>query len=306
MKRLTISMSDELFDKLDLIENKSLFIRKLIERELDILDNAPEDNISVPWTERVAILVDDVSTIFSRLELIERKFSGVNNTFENTQTPPDKINIQIPIVDNKIINDDPMLLIANDEEEAYGIISIENGNTETILLPDTQSVTNEKVELIKPVTTNNKQIEQEFAAHAQEMIVDNIPGQKIGPEKMVQYDPEENIHEIKLSKMISEKISKPEQEDVAFGLPGQEPQMQVPDKVTEEKTFAIPELKLPEQEKQETELVMPELKLPEQEKQETELVMPELKLPEQTKQDAEFVMPELKLPEQTKQETEFV
>jgi len=34
MKRLTISMSDELFDRLDEIENKSLFVRNIIEREL--------------------------------------------------------------------------------------------------------------------------------------------------------------------------------------------------------------------------------------------------------------------------------
>ena len=34
MKRLTISMSDELFDRLDEIENKSLFVRDIIEREL--------------------------------------------------------------------------------------------------------------------------------------------------------------------------------------------------------------------------------------------------------------------------------
>ena len=34
MKRLTISMSDELFEKLDEMSNKSLFVRNLIEHEL--------------------------------------------------------------------------------------------------------------------------------------------------------------------------------------------------------------------------------------------------------------------------------
>ena len=35
MKRLTISMSDDLFDSLSKIQNKSLFVRKLIEQGLD-------------------------------------------------------------------------------------------------------------------------------------------------------------------------------------------------------------------------------------------------------------------------------
>ncbi|MEZ5333804.1 MAG: hypothetical protein R2741_00450 [Methanolobus sp.] len=96
MKRLTISMSDELFEKLGTIENKSLFIRKLIERELDALDNGHSDE-TMPWTEKFATLRDEVSNIANRLEMIESKFPGIDENVGNIpihqETPQPSVNM---------------------------------------------------------------------------------------------------------------------------------------------------------------------------------------------------------------------
>ncbi|AFV25031.1 hypothetical protein Mpsy_2832 [Methanolobus psychrophilus R15] len=75
MKRLTISMSDELFKKLDRIENKSLFIRKLVERELETLEDTPETS-NKPWVHDFTILKENVDEIFLKLTEFEKHLTG--------------------------------------------------------------------------------------------------------------------------------------------------------------------------------------------------------------------------------------
>ncbi len=75
MKRLTISMSDELFEKLDRIENKSLFIRKLVERELEILEDRP-DTSNNPWVRDFTILKETVEELSLKLNIIEKHLAG--------------------------------------------------------------------------------------------------------------------------------------------------------------------------------------------------------------------------------------
>jgi hypothetical protein len=73
MKRLTISISDNLFEKLDRIENKSLFIRKLVERELEMLEDVPE-NGNQPWTQDITLLKGSVDELFSKMNEFEKHF----------------------------------------------------------------------------------------------------------------------------------------------------------------------------------------------------------------------------------------
>ncbi|MCQ6963074.1 hypothetical protein [Methanolobus chelungpuianus] len=75
MKRLTISMSDELFEKLDRIDNKSLFIRKLLERELEMLEDAPNATTG-PWVPDINVLKGSVDELFLKLGEIEKHLNG--------------------------------------------------------------------------------------------------------------------------------------------------------------------------------------------------------------------------------------
>lgn len=75
MKRLTISMSDELFEKLDRIENKSLFIRKLLERELEMLEDVSATTTE-PWVPDINILKGSVDELFLKLSEIEKHLNG--------------------------------------------------------------------------------------------------------------------------------------------------------------------------------------------------------------------------------------
>jgi hypothetical protein len=68
-------MSDELFEKLDRIENKSLFIRKLVERELEILEDRP-DTSNNPWVQDFTILKETVEDLSLKLNTIEKHLAG--------------------------------------------------------------------------------------------------------------------------------------------------------------------------------------------------------------------------------------
>ena len=84
MKRLTISMSDALFDKLNQVENKSLFIRKLIEGELLKGITSSSDSTYESLAGDIEDLQHEIQSISSRLISIEHKFSGVQ--FQSTGT----------------------------------------------------------------------------------------------------------------------------------------------------------------------------------------------------------------------------
>ncbi len=82
MKRLTISMSDALFDKLDQVENKSLFIRKLIEGELRKGITYSSDATYEGLAGDIEDLHHEIRSLSSRLASIEDQIADVKtNTF---------------------------------------------------------------------------------------------------------------------------------------------------------------------------------------------------------------------------------
>jgi hypothetical protein len=76
MKRLTISMSDALFDKLNQVENKSLFIRKLIEGELRKGITYSSDSTYESLAGDIEDLHHEIQSLSSRLVSIENQISG--------------------------------------------------------------------------------------------------------------------------------------------------------------------------------------------------------------------------------------
>ncbi len=318
MKRLTISMSDELFDKLDVIDNKSLFIRKLIERELDILDNSPSDDI-VSWTDRFAILRDDVNTILNRLALVENSFTETNEISRNIQSAPESRDIQES--DDEIFTKmNTTIPEINSEEEITDIDIIDEfGETDAQLQPQISEneIPPQAPVVVAPVIITNKADEQE-------------------PASAIQQNFEEQDHETNLSEMIVEKSShqemetsalktettEPEQfaqvieqtsQDTGFTMPelkspdptNQEPAFTIPEQTSQDAGSTMPELKPPEQANQDNAFTMPELRTPEQASQDAGSTMPEPKPPEQANQDNAFTMPELKPPEPANQDTGF-
>jgi hypothetical protein len=77
MKRLTISMSDALFDKLNQVENKSLFIRKLIEGELRKGITSSSDSTYESLAGDIEDLHHEIQSLSSRMLSIENQISGV-------------------------------------------------------------------------------------------------------------------------------------------------------------------------------------------------------------------------------------
>ncbi|WP_321419045.1 hypothetical protein [uncultured Methanomethylovorans sp.] len=77
MKRLTISMSDALFDKLNQVENKSLFIRKLIEGELQKGIISSSDSTYESLAGDIEDLHHEIQSLSSRMVSIENQISGV-------------------------------------------------------------------------------------------------------------------------------------------------------------------------------------------------------------------------------------
>ena len=87
MKRLTISMSDELFDRLNEIENKSLFVRDIIERELS--SETVGDGDTAPWLDELNVfrvenkeLTDRLNKIEKRLESTQSMVQAISRTAE--------------------------------------------------------------------------------------------------------------------------------------------------------------------------------------------------------------------------------
>jgi len=73
MKRLTISMSDELFERLNEIENKSLFVRNIIERELSFG------------------VVDTNERLADRLHEVEKQLEEIQSTLKSTSFVSDVV-----------------------------------------------------------------------------------------------------------------------------------------------------------------------------------------------------------------------
>ncbi|MDG6244049.1 MAG: hypothetical protein QCH31_06615 [Methanolobus sp.] len=317
MKRLTISMSDELFDKLDKIENKSLFIRKLIERELDVLDNIPA-NEKTPWKERFAILQDDVDMIFTRLKDLEYKIQMEEGVGGKLNTLPDIGNMQ-ETVQGSLETSDTILpqRCMNSPEEHTGSDTIEDteendSKTKTDVLVFEQ-------ELSQPVKESHA--ETEPAVEVFELLPDSIMKNVIEPDfqttEEIASQTVENPQGIKLSEIVAEKIDQkeaPPEENTSsdpikrtIETPAEMieytiPEFKPPAKERKEEGVVIPELKTPVQERKEEGVVIPELKTPVQERKEEGVVIPELKPPVQERKEEGVVIPELKTPVQERKE----
>lgn len=92
MKRLTISMSDALFDKLNQVENKSLFIRKLIEGELRKGITYSSDGTYESLAADIEDLNQEIQSLSSRLVSIENQISHteIHPTFEKDKLEYDQ------------------------------------------------------------------------------------------------------------------------------------------------------------------------------------------------------------------------
>lgn len=81
MKRLTISMSDALFSKLDQVENKSLFIRKLIEDEL-------RKGITYSSDATYETLVDDIEDLHHAIRSLSSRLMSIEDQIADMKTNP--------------------------------------------------------------------------------------------------------------------------------------------------------------------------------------------------------------------------
>ncbi len=95
MKRLTISLTDELFDQLNDIENKSYFVRELIEMKLNPTysanDKSEEDketneDESQQLNEDLNKIHEDISGLDSRIQSIEGHVESIHSILHDLKT----------------------------------------------------------------------------------------------------------------------------------------------------------------------------------------------------------------------------
>jgi len=134
MKRLTISMSDALFDKLNQVENKSLFIRKLIEGELLKGITSSSDSTYESLAGDIEDLQHEIQSISSRLVSIEHKFSGVQ--LQSTGTSNHESLNASPITS-------PAFMPAENVGEVSSIPASLNASVNSIICPEVSGNANE-------------------------------------------------------------------------------------------------------------------------------------------------------------------
>jgi hypothetical protein len=83
MKRLTISMSDDLFDSLSEIQNKSLFVRNLLEQGLDA--GFGEEG-AVPSSRDMDALRNEIGKLTDRLHGLEDQVNAIHSTLQSIQS----------------------------------------------------------------------------------------------------------------------------------------------------------------------------------------------------------------------------
>ncbi len=271
MKRLTISMSDELFDKLDIIDNKSLFVRKLVEREL----NVPGSHLDLESSQNpdIAILKEAVSDLSNRLSSIEHHYAiETNNSTSETELESqletdfqekNSVLDRIPEteIDTSTITTAPP--VEETAEKPFEMPELKPPVEETVEKPF------EMPELKPPV---EETAEKPFAMPELKPPVEETA--EI-PFKMPELKPP-----------VEETVEKP------FEMPELKP----PVEETAETPFEMPELKPPVEETAEKPFAMPELKPPVEETAEIPFKIPELKPPVEETADKTFEMPELKPP----------
>jgi hypothetical protein len=337
MKRLTISMSDELFDKLDVIENKSLFIRKLIERELDAVENFSSEEV-VPWSEGFSILKKDVNTIFSRLEEMESKLAGMNTVHENEPLMQESLNSMeqdIPESFPELQDNLAQTIDTHESQEPIPTDKIPAENTSTpdiiegisadhtnipvlietdvgITLEDVQeSAINEPyIESVKteePVISEIQNSEQTMPANLPEA-TDTAPLFKTSIQEPTPM--EIAITEEQIIPDESTLLNENNEAVVSPSIPETEVQNEGNEEISRE--HKLSEL-VAERVNQETELETNDFKEPEispsilseQNATQPEFKLPEFKSSEQETQQQEFQMPEFKTPEQEGEPADF-
>ena len=343
MKRLTISMSDELFDKLDVIENKSLFIRKLIERELDAVDNFSSEEV-IPWSEGFSILKKDVNTIFSRLEEMESKLAGVNPEHGNEPLMQDsfvpaeqEILEEIPAPQDNPTKDTfaqnafSHESVSPDEQmpiESIGIPDITEGTGAA--LPDIPAPIEADNSIITEdiLETATNDIEIEAANNEYQGIIETqIPEPTINTDIQKDDGTVQSAQTIAQEPTLMETVPQEEliipespaldnNNEVTFRPPM--PATEMPDAANgetphEHKLSELVAEKIHKEIDEENGIsseleipsFMPEQSKPETETQQAEFQMPEFKTSEQEIEQTDFQMPELKPPEQEMGLTEF-
>jgi hypothetical protein len=330
-------MSDELFDKLDVIENKSLFIRKLIERELDAVENFSSEEV-VPWSEGFGILKKDVNTIFSRLEEMESKLAGMNTVHENEPLMQESLNSMeqdIPESFPELQDNLTQTIDTHESQEPITIDKIPAENTSTpdiiegisadhtnipvlietdvgITLEDVQeSAINEPyIESVKteePVISEIQNSEQTMPANLPEA-ADTAPLFKTSIQEPTPM--EIAITEEQIIPDKSTLLNENNEAVVSPSIPETEVQNEGNDEISRE--HKLSEL-VAERINQETELETNDFKEPEispsilseQNATQPEFKMPEFKSSEQETQQQEFQMPEFKTPEQEAEPADF-
>src|SRR5665648_626059 len=82
MKRLTISLSDELFDEIDAMPNKSQFVRRLIERELGL--SVGDEFVSSKTAESLNIHDSIIAQLQLKIEYFETELKRVFEAIDTT------------------------------------------------------------------------------------------------------------------------------------------------------------------------------------------------------------------------------
>lgn len=95
MKRLTISLTDELFDQLNDIENKSHFVRELIEMKLNPTfsaneksegDKGTKEDESQQLNEDLNKIHENISGLDSRIQSIEEYVGSIHSVLDDLKT----------------------------------------------------------------------------------------------------------------------------------------------------------------------------------------------------------------------------
>jgi len=281
-------MSDELFDKLDIIDNKSLFVRKLVEREL----NVPGSHLDLESSQNpdIAILKEAVSDLSNRLSSIEHHYAiETNNSTSETELESqletdfqekNSVLDRIPEteIDTSTITTAPP--VEETAEKPFEMPELKPPVEETVEKPF------EMPELKPPV---EETAEKPFAMPELKPPVEETAEKPFAMPELK--PPVEETAEIPF-KMPDLKPPVEETAETPFEMPELKP----PVEETAETPFEMPELKPPVEETAEKPFAMPELKPPVEETAEIPFKMPELKPPVEETADKTFEMPELKPP----------
>jgi len=301
-------MSDELFSKLESVENKSLFIRKLIERELDMLDSISDIDSNTPWERDIASLKGNIDELFTRLSDMEVQLnsglmqdipkpetipgtdlsgageqaavSGTDNQELTETLHPEQISAPVaPDIINK--NQEPELTITKEPE-----ITEEVPKDTNPFLTHAEAPAEVQAENGTQPLANNTEITPAVEASPETNTADVATFTQPTPEHEVPTTAnQEQEPTFKLPELETDTESR---EDNGFKLPDMGPEIEN----QQEPAFKVPEFEKAEGSHHDTGTQIPDLKPQEEALQESTFSMPDLG-PQQEEQQI-WAMPELK------------